>query len=83
MDGEILAPLIPVAAIIVWGAVKIVKVRAEAHASGSDPQLSQRLEAIEHELGAVRQELAETEERLDFTERLLAQQKNDRLEAPK
>ena len=38
---------------------------------GSEPQA--RLEAIEAEMGNLRQELSETQERLDFTERMLAQ----------
>jgi hypothetical protein len=83
MGGETLAPLIPVAVVIAWAAVKIVRIRAEGYGARADAQMNPRLEAMEQELGAMRQELAETQERLDFTERLLAQQKNDRLEPPK
>jgi hypothetical protein len=38
---------------------------------GSEPQA--RLEALEAEMGNLRQELSEAQERLDFAERLLAQ----------
>ncbi len=38
---------------------------------GSEPQA--RLEALEAEMGNLRQELSEMQERLDFTERMLAQ----------
>jgi hypothetical protein len=38
---------------------------------GSEPQA--RLEALEAEMGNLRQELSETQERLDFAERMLAQ----------
>lgn len=38
---------------------------------GSEPQA--RLEALEADVGRLRQELSETQERLDFAERLLAQ----------
>jgi hypothetical protein len=38
-----------------------------------------RLEGVEDELGALRQELSETQERLDFTERLLAQRPERRV----
>ncbi|MGH7615323.1 MAG: hypothetical protein ACREMW_14935 [Gemmatimonadales bacterium] len=36
------------------------------------PELEARVRALEQELGALRQELSEANERLDFTERLLA-----------
>ncbi len=36
-------------------------------------ELEPRLEALEVEVGRLRQELSETQERLDFTERVLAQ----------
>jgi hypothetical protein len=36
-------------------------------------ELSDRLEALEGEVGKLGQDLSETQERLDFTERLLAQ----------
>ena len=38
---------------------------------GSEPQA--RLEGLEAEMGNLRQELSETQERLDFAERMLAQ----------
>jgi hypothetical protein len=37
----------------------------------------------EHEVGLLRQELSEAEERLDFSERLLAQNRPDRPGPPK
>lgn len=41
-----------------------------------------RLEALEHEVGSLRYELGETQERLDFAERLLAQRRPDELNQP-
>ena len=38
----------------------------------------ERLEVLENELTRLRQELGETQERLDFTERMLAQRTQDR-----
>jgi hypothetical protein len=42
-------------------------------ASGSAGELQAGLEALEDEMSKVRQELGEMQERLDFTERVLAQ----------
>ena len=47
------------------------------------PALEARLAAIEQDLNAVRGELSETQERLDFTERLLSQaREGKRLDSP-
>jgi uncharacterized protein (DUF342 family) len=71
-----LAPLVPVAAIIMFGLVRI----SRHWKSGADPQslpatrqLEERLEAVEEQLSALQGELSEANERLDFAERLLAQ----------
>ena len=82
MGPDTLAPLIPVAAILVWGAVKIAKIRTQGRATGADPEAAARLEALESELGTLRQELGEVHERLDFAERLLAQHAPTRLNPP-
>jgi hypothetical protein len=47
-----------------------------------DSETSGRLQALEQEIGTLRQELGETQERLDFAERLLAQRKTDGLSPP-
>jgi hypothetical protein len=83
MNPEVLAPLIPVAAILVWGAVKLAKIKAQSLAAGADPDTAGRLQALEQEVGTLRQEMAETHERLDFAERVLAQHPPDRLVPPK
>jgi hypothetical protein len=77
MDPAFLAPLIPIAAIIAVAAVKIARLRATP--SGSLPaDASARLEALEHRVEELQQDLAETHERLDFTERLLSQARDER-----
>jgi hypothetical protein len=83
MDGNAIGVLVPVVAIATWGAVKIARVQSNARAFGADPRITQRIDALEQEVGTLRQELSETHERLDFTERLLAQHRTDRLDAPK
>ena len=72
MNPAVLALLIPIVAIICGTIVKLTRPRD----GGEVPaELHHRLEALETEVGALRQELGETLERLDFTERLLAQDK--------
>jgi len=45
-------------------------------------EVQDRLEALEGDVGRVRQELSETQERLDFAERLLAQVREPRRMGP-
>jgi hypothetical protein len=74
MDPGSVGVFIPIAAILAWGAVRIVTIQAQ-HKKGDDPETSDRLHALENEVGSLRQELGETQERLDFTERMLSQQR--------
>ena len=83
MTPDSFAALIPVTAIAAWAAVKIAKIKAQGRAAGADPDTAGRLQALEHEVGALRQEVVEAQERLDFAERLLAQHTPDRIEPPK
>jgi hypothetical protein len=64
-----------------WTAVKILGPIGQAVgrriSGGADGELlERRVEVLMQELEAVKQQLAETHERLDFTERLLAQDKH-------
>ena len=77
MDPQFLAPLIPIVAIIAFAAVKIAKLRATRPESPST-DVTARLEALEHGVESLQQELAETQERLDFAERLLSQARDQR-----
>jgi predicted nucleic acid-binding Zn-ribbon protein len=77
MEPTFLAPLIPIVAIIAIAAVKIARLRAsqpDAHAG----DVSARLEALEHSVQGLQQELAEAQERLDFAERLLTKAGEER-----
>ena len=80
MDAGQIALLIPVAAIIMGGLVKISRNMNPANGKSSSPELEARIEHLEQELGSVRQELSEAHERLDFTERLLTKAREDRPE---
>ena len=82
MDPNALAPLIPVVAILAYTSIKVTRIVTSARANAQDPEIGDRLAALEDEVATVRRQLEETHERLDFTERLLAQQHNDRLNPP-
>jgi hypothetical protein len=83
MDAGAVGAFVPITAIAVWGAIKIARIRAESLRSGPDRETADRLHALEQEVGLLRQELSEAQERLDFSERLLTQNRPDRPEAPK
>jgi Tfp pilus assembly protein PilN len=71
MDPIVPVSFIVIVAIVMGGLVKIAR-----HWRAAQPQsaaLESRLEAVEQELAALHQGLSETQERLDFAERILAQ----------
>jgi hypothetical protein len=72
-----LAPLIPIVAIIAFAVVKIAQLRVTRPALPS-ADVTARLEALEHDVQGLQQELAETQERLDFAERLLTKAGEER-----
>ena len=72
-----LAPLIPVVAIIAFAAVKIARLRASRPESLST-DIAARFEALERGVQDLQRELAETQERLDFAERLLSKAREER-----
>ncbi len=82
MDSGSLALMIPIVAIASASAVKIAKIFVQ-HRPGPDDDPSGRLEQLEQEVAALRQELSEAQERIDFTERLLSKgQRPDGLAPP-
>ena len=72
-----LTPLIPVVAIIAFAAVKIANIRANRSALAST-DMPERLEILERTVQGIQQDLAETQDRLDFTERVLSQTREER-----
>lgn len=68
---------IPIVGIVAWSAVKIlgpvVQALSRRLSGGGDGHLESRVESLAAELDQLKAQLAETHERLDFTERLLAQ----------
>jgi hypothetical protein len=90
MDHLTAALLIPVAVSVVWtasivmgGLVKIAREFARGRRHPEAGSLDAQLEALEHELRSVRRDLSDTQERLDFAERLLGRpQERKPLSAP-
>ena len=72
-----LTPLIPVVAIIAFAAVRIARLRA-TRAEGPSVDVTARVEALERTVQGLQQELGDTQERLDFTERLLSKARDER-----
>jgi hypothetical protein len=81
MDPGTLGPLIPIVAILAFASIKVARIVTQRPIT-HDPDTAARLAALEEEIAVVRRELDETHERLDFTERMLAQQHTDRLNPP-
>ena len=83
MDHLTAALLIPIAVIVMGGLVQVARELTRGRRDRDFSYLDTRMEALEHELASVRRDLSETQERLDFAERLLAQsQEPKRLGAP-
>jgi hypothetical protein len=63
---------------VVWGIVQIVRIRT--HGSQSTPELAGEVAALRDQVDSLQQQLLETQERIDFTERLLTRGRGDREE---
>jgi len=77
MDPGAIGALIPVVAILAFAAIKIARIVA-ANPRAASPEVTPRLEALEQRVLDLQQELAETQERLDFAERLLTKARDER-----
>ena len=73
MDHLAVALLIPVAVIVMGGLTQIARELTRGRRHPQMSSLETQVDALERELRSVRQDLSETQERLDFAERLLAQ----------
>jgi hypothetical protein len=71
MDQRTLVLLIPIFALAI-GFIVVVKLPRKAFSQRSNPGLGGRVQALEGEVGSLRQELSDAQERLDFAERVLA-----------
>ena len=77
--SDIIVPITFLATVgIIAGAViKIVRLRA-TRAGALPAEVTERLEALEHGFQNLQQDLVETQERLDFAERLLTKAREER-----
>lgn len=75
--GVFLAALLIFIGIPAFTVLKIARLRA-ARPQSSSTDVTERLEAVEHRVEDLQQELAETQERLDFAERLLSKAREER-----
>ena len=75
MEPQFLAALVVIVsvAIAALSGVKIAKIRAQNRVGEARPEIAGRVQVLEQEVSALRHEMVETQERLDFAERLLAQ----------
>jgi hypothetical protein len=73
MDAGFAALMITVVALLSGTAIKIASLWTKRTPGPGGSEVSARVEAIESEMAALQRELAETQERLDFAERVLAQ----------
>jgi hypothetical protein len=69
--GVFLAALLIVVGIPAFTILRIMSMRA-ARVQSPSFDVTERLEAVEHRVEDLQQELGETQERLDFAERLLS-----------
>jgi len=73
----ILALTIPIVAIASNAWLKGLKLKADAAREGLGGGADHRLAALEDEVAHLRSELVEAQERIDFTERLLARRSDE------
>lgn len=71
-DAGVIVLMIPIVAIVCGTVVRMAKLKSGDGAGAALNELTARCDALDQEVGVLRQELLETQERLDFTERLLA-----------
>lgn len=67
--------LVPIVAIIAFAVIKIARINAAGRSGDAPADLTNRVEELEQGMQKVHEQLAETQERLDFAERLLAKGK--------
>lgn len=68
--------MVPIIAIIAFAAIKIARINAARTTAEAPGDLTARVEELERGLQTMQEQLSETQERLDFAERLLAKGKD-------
>ena len=78
MNPGALVLLIPIVAIVCSTVLKMARIRAAQGSQSLSAEVSQRLSTLESDVRALQDELGQTQERLDFTERLLSKSREER-----
>jgi hypothetical protein len=78
MDAGVIALLIPIVAIISGTVLMLARLRASRGSQPASADVTARFEALVQDVRALQLELGETQERLDFTERLLSKAKEEK-----
>ena len=78
MDPAVVVLTIPIVAILCSTVLKVMRLRAEREKSALPADLRERFQALENDVRALQQDLEETHERLDFTERLLSKAREEK-----
>jgi hypothetical protein len=72
MDVAPLVLAIPIVAIVSSTVVKIARMKMVREGQAVPRDVSARIDALEHDVRTLQEELGQAQERLDFTERLLS-----------
>jgi hypothetical protein len=72
-----LTPVMPIVAMAAFASIRLAKIKA-AHLPSMPGEASARIDALEQDVQGLQQQLAETQERLDFAERLLSSGRDER-----
>jgi len=72
-----LTPLIPIVAIIAFAAIRLAKIHA-GRPESLPGEATARIDALEQDVQGLQQQLAETQERVDFAERMLSKGRDER-----
>ena len=75
--GVFLAALLIVVGIPAFTVLRIARLRAQ-RLQASSPDVAERLEVVEQRIEDVQNQLAETQERLDFAERILSKAREEK-----
>jgi type VI protein secretion system component VasK len=78
MNPGIVVLRIPIVWIVCSTILKVARLRASQAVHTVPPELTARLATLEEDVRALQAELGETQERLDFTERLLSKSREER-----
>ena len=78
MDMDVLIPALAVVSIFAICAVAVVKMARLRASRSADPEITDRLAEVESAVHRLQQELTETQERVDFAERLLSKGREER-----